>query len=193
MIKKIIIIIVIVIVLFLIGLNIFQYFQGKNHSKKIQSYEIGIGLAQNYLKERDKKINKLEETLSVKEFIKLPCDKKNTEYEKLDNKCKDLEEINKEDKIKLINLINLLNNCKMQKDTLLNYGFSIYVMGGIGGIKSYVLNEQQIFDFNLTIGFDVIKYYLNNKIGLIAGIYVTPIQDIEVGIKLGILINIKQK
>jgi hypothetical protein len=194
-IKYIILVVIIIILIASVGLNIMQHFSSKKRLERIAQYEIVIDNVKKYMKERDEKIAELEKikTKTVIEFVQLPCEKKDDEYKKLNEKYIELEKISKGDKKQLEALSTSLNDCKKLKDTLLDFGINFHAMIGVGGLKKYVENNLNPVDINLTIGIDYIKYFFDNRLGLMIGGYVTPLQDIEVGINLGMIINFKKK
>ncbi len=116
------------------------------------------------------------------------------EIEKQDKIIKEYQDISKEkgDTIKEDVLPKLEETTEALKQDTLNYGFTLYAMPGIRGIKSYITENQPI-DFMLIIGIDYIKYFWNNTFGLSVGGWIQPINDIDFGLKLGVVINIKKK
>lgn len=194
MLKKIIINIsvagFIILLLLIIGYLFFNNLREKKIRKQVEGV---LELAANYIAEKNKRIEELESTptLTIKEFIKIPCDKKDEEYSKLYDKCEGYKsELNIA--FQTIDLLNetLKKSYELSKE--MDFGISPYVMFGIGNLKDYILSKVDLPDFNLTIGIDFIKYFFENRLALIAGPYVTIIQDIEVGAKLGFLISFKK-
>ena len=131
--------------------------------------------------------------LTVKEKDNLIVKYKN-EIKKQDKIIKEYQDLSKEkgDTIKEDVLPKLEETTEALKQDTLNYGFAFYVMPGIRGIKSYITENQPI-DFMLIVGIDYIKYFLDNRLGLSVGGWIQPITDIDFGLKLGLVINIKKK
>ena len=194
---RISIVVLLLIIIASIVFNSITYFQNKKYKRIIEINDDTIKNSQQYIINLNKQIKEFADKppITITEFIKLPDKEKDTAYSELlnnYNKAINIIKDNKEEILKITDQLKESNdlNKKLIKN-INNSGLHLYVMGGFGNLnETFAQNDYTKLNINLTLGVDYIKYMINNRLGFCIGGYIKPIQDLEIGANLGLIINL---
>lgn len=207
--KKIIVISSIIIgclLLFLFFSSLFFFFKVKKlkneNTQIIKKYD---GIVKEYKEENNQlkkdfeEMKKENEKLSEEQINTIPCEDLRVKYLKLQNYTTNLENLyskSLEDKEKIIGDVDLLNRQLDKINDMLSslykpYGFGLYAMGGFTNVLSYKSINNLSFD--LIIGADFAFSFLYNRIILLIGGYVKPLEDLGFGAKSEIIFMFGKK
>ncbi len=142
-IKNIALIVLIIIVIACIGFAGYSYWQGKKKSEKLQKIETQIVENEKMIKELKNK-----PPMIVKEYIKLPADKKDAEYEKCYNDYQIAMKLIDTDTLIIRDLRKLIKND-------IGFEFTIFGKAGLNNNFNITLSEGLILKRFFNLPFNV--------------------------------------